>query len=80
MVESCQVTPSDQSADLSEMLCVQTRSVITWALLAAATYTSNHFGEVSPVSVSVRVSVCVSTTFITWLYEYYGSILAYEEY
>ena len=30
--------------------------------------------------VSVRVSVRVSTTFITWLYEYNGSILAYEEY
>ena len=58
MVESCQVTPSDQSAELSEMLCVQTRSVITWALLAANTYTSNHFGEVSQQCLSVCQSVC----------------------
>ena len=64
MVESCQVTPSDQSAELSEMLCVQTRSVITWALLAAATYTSNHFGEVSPVSsVCPCVSLCVNNIY-----------------
>ena len=45
MGRRCQVTPSDQAERLSEMFCVQTRSFISWLVLATSTYTTNTFPE-----------------------------------
>ena len=50
MGRRCQVTPSDQAERLSEMFCVQTRSFISWLVLATSTYTTNTFREVSTQS------------------------------